>query len=347
VLGVQLALQLTELCGDRLRGLVGDVGVLLAAQPLDHVHVRRERDAAVGLVLGNDCGVLEVLRPDARDEHLRSARLRRHLLVQLHVDEGELQGAALQRGRDHVHRRRADEARDEQVDRVLVQLARRRDLLKQAFAHHGHPVAERHRLDLVVGHVDRGDAQRLLQPGNLRAHLAAQLRVQVGQGLVEEEGLSLADDGTAHGHPLALATGEVGRLALQVLVQLEQIRRLADAFVDLTVRNLGETKRERDVLVDREVGVKRVVLEHHRKVPVPWRLVVDAFVADQHVAGGDVLEPDDHAQQRGLTAAGWADQDHELAVGDVEADVVDRGESVTVLLDDVVHCDGSHLGDLL
>ena len=36
------------------------------------------------------------------------------------------------------------------------------------------------------------------------------------------------------------------------------------------------------------------------------------------------------------------DEDHELAVGDVEADVVDGREAVAVLLDDVLERDGGH-----
>ena len=37
------------------------------------------------------------------------------------------------------------------------------------------------------------------------------------------------------------------------------------------------------------------------------------------LAAADVLEPGDHPEQRGLSAAGGADEDDEFAVGDVEA----------------------------
>ena len=40
---------------------------------------------------------------------------------------------------------------------------------------------------------------------------------------------------------------------------------------------------------------------------------------------GDLLEAGDHAQQRGLAAAGGADQHDELAVRDVEIDAVQHG----------------------
>ena len=63
------------------------------------------------------------------------------------------------RGLDEVHRRRADERGDEEVRRPRVERLRRVDLLDAAVAHDGDALAERHRLDLVVGHVDRRRAE--------------------------------------------------------------------------------------------------------------------------------------------------------------------------------------------
>ena len=60
-----------------------------------------------------------------------------------------------------VHRRRADEAGDELIGRVVVELERRADLRDQTVLHHDDAVGERHRLDLVVGDVDRGDVEGL------------------------------------------------------------------------------------------------------------------------------------------------------------------------------------------
>ena len=67
---------------------------------------------------------------------------------------------------------------------------------------------------------------------------------------------------------------------------------------------------------DRHMRIERIVLEHHRDVPLLGRDVVDDAVADRDRAGGDVLEPGEHAQKRRLAAAGGADQDDELAVLD-------------------------------
>ena len=102
-----------------------------------------------------------------------------------------------------------------------------------ARAHDGDAVAEGHGLGLVVGHVDRRRAQPLLEARDLGAHLDAQLRVEVRQRLVHEEGGRLADDRAAHGDALALAAGEVGGLAVEVLLEVEDPGRLVDAAVDL------------------------------------------------------------------------------------------------------------------
>ena len=50
--------------------------------------------------------------------------------------------------------RRTDEAGDEAVGWLVVELERRADLLDAAGAQHHDAVGEGHRFDLVMGHVD-------------------------------------------------------------------------------------------------------------------------------------------------------------------------------------------------
>ena len=57
----------------------------------------------------------------------------------------------------------------------------------------------------VVREVDRGGAQGLMHLLDFGAHLHAQLGIEVGQRLVEQEDLRIAHDGAAHVDPLALA----------------------------------------------------------------------------------------------------------------------------------------------
>ncbi len=98
---------------------------------------------------------------------------------------------------------------------LVVEIERLALLLDDAFAHDDDMVGHGHRLDLVVGHVDRGRMQPVVQRADFLAHVDAQRRIEVGQRLVEQERLRMADDGAAHGDALALATGKLPRIALR------------------------------------------------------------------------------------------------------------------------------------
>jgi len=108
-----------------------------------------------------------------------------------------------------------------------------------------------------------------------------------------------------------------------VLGQVESLGRRLDLAVDLGLVDLGQLQREAHVLAHRHVRIERVVLEDHGDVAVLRRAVVDNLVADPQLARGDVLEPGDHPQRRRLAAARGPDEDHELAVADVEVHVLD------------------------
>ena len=73
----------------------------------------------------------------------------------------------------------ADEVRHELVDRVVVDFLRRTHLRHDALGHDDDVVGQGHGLGLVVGDIDGGDADLLLDAADLRAHRDAQLRVEV------------------------------------------------------------------------------------------------------------------------------------------------------------------------
>ena len=171
-----------------------------------------------------------------------------------------------------------------------------------------------------------------MELGDLGAHLDAELGVEVGERLVHEVDLGGADDGAAHGDALALAAGEGGGLAVEELLEVEDAGGLADGLVDRVGVDLAELEREGHVLVHGHVRVQRVGLEDHGDVAVLGLDVVDHATVDLEGAGGDVLEAGDHAQRRGLAAAGRADEDDELLVGDLEVEVLHPLIAVGVLL---------------
>ncbi len=171
-----------------------------------------------------------------------------------------------------------------------------------------------------------------MQAGDLRAGLHAQLRVQVRERLVHEEHLWLADDSPAESNALALTAGERLRLAVQELLDAEDLRCLLHAGVDLRLGGLAQLEAERHVVVHTHMGVERVALEHHRDVAVLRRDVVHPPLPDEQVTLRDVLQPRDHAERRALAATGRPDEYQELAVLDVDVQVLNRRDVVAAVL---------------
>ena len=193
-----------------------------------------------------------------------------------------------------------------------------------------------------MGDVNEGRLQALMQLGDLGTHLHAELGVQVGQRLVEEEDLRITDDGAAQRDALTLTTGQSLRLAVEVRLDGQDLGGLANQLVDLILRLLAQLEAERHVVIHGHMRIQRVVLEHHRDVAILRRDVVDEAVADVELALGDLLQAGDHAQGGGLAAAGRTNQNDELLVFDVEAEVGNSGDVARVDLVNVVQLKACH-----
>ena len=172
----------------------------------------------------------EVLGPDAED-HLLVTNARGRIAVKgkrgclaVGGPDGQRRLAAVAGhfGRNEVHGGRAHEAGDEHVGRPVVDLSRLVELLDAALMHDRDARRQRHRFDLVVGHVDGGLADLLVQLLDLHAHLDAQLGIEIGQRFVEQEEQGIAHQRPAHGDALALAAGQLPGLALQQMLDLQQ-----------------------------------------------------------------------------------------------------------------------------
>ena len=79
-----------------------------------------------------------------------------------------------------------------------------------------------------------------MQAEDVRSGLDAELGVEVGERLVHEEDRRFADDGAAEGDALALAAGELARLAVEVAGEVEDRGRFLDAGFDLDLAGRGE-----------------------------------------------------------------------------------------------------------
>src|SRR5262245_40854867 len=99
---------------------------------------------------------------------------------------------------------------------------------------------------------------------------------------------------------------------LAIALQSHQSQRFAHSLCDLLARNFASLEPIRDVADHRKIGKDGIVLKDHADIAsMRWQRI-NAPAADADLAAVEVSEPRDHAQQRGLAAAGWAQQREEL-----------------------------------
>ena len=99
-----------------------------------------------------------------------------------------------------------------------------------------------------------------MEPLELVAHLQAELGVQVGQGLVHEQHRGLRGQGAGDGHPLLLAAGQLGGVAVHEHADLYDAGDPAHGQVDLLFRELALFQHRLAVLQHPELVVQGLVL---------------------------------------------------------------------------------------
>ena len=103
------------------------------------------------------------------------------------VSRGEPDAARLRLHLDQVHARAADEIADKGVARPLEQFPRRAELHDLPAVHHHECIGEGRGLQLIVGDVDHGDVELLVDLLELAPQFPLQVRVDHRQRLVEQD----------------------------------------------------------------------------------------------------------------------------------------------------------------
>ena len=96
------------------------------------------------------------------------------------------------------------------------------------------------------------------------AQLLAQLIVEIGQGLIEQDQSGPFYESAGDGGALLLTAGQLRGQALKKIVEPQQTRRFRYARVNFGAADAGHAKRGGDVLVDRERGIIDELLIDHR-----------------------------------------------------------------------------------
>jgi hypothetical protein len=283
----------------------------------------------------------DVVRPDIGDR-----RAVDHALGARHLELGaaHLDPAAPKEAVEPVDV--AEELVNERTRRMVVDLLRRAGLLDPPFVHHDDPVGQLERLLLVVGHEHAGQPHAVVQLAKPATQLLAHLGVERAERLVEQEDPGLDGERPGERHPLALAAGQLARIALRQPFQLHEVQQVHDLVPDLRLRCALparlDPQAEGHVLEDGHVPEQGVVLEYEADLPLADMAGAGVLAVEQDGALGRELEPGDDPEQRGLARPGRAEQGDQLARADPEVDAGERREAIETL-GDLADIDGHGL----
>ena len=208
--------------------------------------------------------------------------------------------------------------------------------------HDGDAGGERHRLDLVVGDVDRRLVEPLIELLDLGAHLDPQLGVEIGKRLVEQEQRGIAHQRSSHGHALALAAGKLGGLAAKQAFDLQKRGHPGEGYRLRLLWYAAALHAKGNVGADRHRWIERVGLEHHGDIAILGRHAIDDALANPDLAGADAFKAGDHGEQSRLSAARRSDQHHEFSRFHLQVDAFQYGRRAEGFVE-VANRQGSHV----
>ena len=175
-----------------------------------------------------------------------------------------------------------------------------------------------------MGDKEEGDAHLLLKLGQFAAHGLAQLSVQGGERLIQEQQAGPPYQSPRQGDPLLLTARELMRAAVTQSAQLHDGEGLLHAPPPFWGGNAVHLEAKGDVLGDAHMRKESIGLEDHAHGPHVRRNADHILAIDQDSPGVRTLKTRQETQQGGLAAARRSEQREELALLDRQGYPVGR-----------------------
>ena len=86
---------------------------------------------------------------------------------------------------DEIHGWTANKSSHKNIVWMVKNFFGRSNLLNLPVTHDHNPICQRHGLDLIMGHIDSGGFQLLMEFLKLQAHLGSQFGIEIGKGLIK------------------------------------------------------------------------------------------------------------------------------------------------------------------
>ncbi len=192
--------------------------------------------------------------------------------------------------------------------------------------HDDDPVGHKHGFfDIVGHHQDRLGRNRFVQP---ELHQFAAQRfggehIQRRKRLVQAQQLRFDRHRAGEPDLLPHASRKLARIRRFETVEPDRVDQLHGARERAFRRDAAGLERDFDIFLDGQPGIEGEGLEHDRGVRIH---AGQRLAAIEHHAGRGGVQSGDHPQERGLSAAGRAEQADKLAGPDAHVDIPQRDE---------------------
>ena len=196
-----------------------------------------------------------------------------------------------------------------------------------AAAHDADRIGHREGFVLVVRDEERRHALGLEDRAHLEREALAEIHVEVGEGLVQQQELRTRGEGTRERHALLLPARQLMRIARGPRFEADRREQLAYAVPARCLRRPAQA--ERDVALDGEVGKERVVLEHDAHAARFRRLrharAAHRGAVQANLAGVDRFQPGDAAKHGRLATAAGPQQAADFTLFEPQGEAIGHG----------------------
>src|ERR1022692_214970 len=182
---------------------------------------------------------------------------------------------------------------------MVIDLIGRAHLLDAAMIHHHDPVGEFQRFLLIVSDEQAGDVNLVVELSQPAAQLLADFGIERTERLVQQQNTRLDGQGASQGYALALASGELRRVTLREILELDQFQQILDLGADFLfgwpVLAGPDSEAEGDVLKNGHVAEQRVVLEDESDLALADGAVADVLAVKSDGSRIGKLQAGDNA----------------------------------------------------
>ena len=217
----------------------------------------------------------------------------------------------------------ADKVRDKGVDRLVIDVLGRADLLDNAVVHHHHAVAHGQSFLLVVGDIDKGFFGLLLDFLQLELHAFAQLEVERAERLVQQNNIGIANQRARNGNALLLTAGKLCHRAFFITLEVNDGKHFHYFLFDFVFRKLFELQPKGNVIKHVQVGEQRILLKDGVDIPLVRRKSVNALAVKDDVAAVRLNKAADDAQRCGFAAAAGTENRNEFLFVNIKVDIIE------------------------